>query len=879
MKYYFLFLKSLVVTAIFCFTITGTGSAQPIDGLTCEYQVQPLGIDVAQPRLGWQWKTDQPVAQTGYRVWVATSRQKLKPGLADVWDSEKQWTDSQLVYFRGSALSAHQRYWWRVELYTNGQVYRSEPTWFETAKMNRSEWLGKWITDAHDTAFSASPRFRKVFQAKRKVRSARCYISGLGYYQLYVNGETVNPFTLDPGFTDYSKRILYQTYDLTDQVKKGENCIGVQLGNGWFNEQTPTVWNFHQAPWRKRPQLLCEVRITYINGEVDIVKTDENWQTSTGPLQFDNIHAGTSYDARLEQEGWATAAFDDKTWNKARLTEATAPLLEAQLMSPVSVTDTIKVVGVKKISDTCYVFDMGVNFAGVPRLEISGAAGTTIRLRHAEMLDAAGRIDQRNINMHLRPRNERDVIQTDIYVLKGAGREVFVPAFTYHGFQYIEMTSNRPLDLQKIKLEGLRMHSDVAEIGNFTSSNVLLNKIFKICRNSYLSNLFGIPTDCPTREKNGWMADGFMVQEAGLMSYDAASIYAKWVKDMTDAQEANGDVPGIVPTSWRWDSDWAGPVWDAAIFIVPSLLYQYTNDLESMRHVYATAQRYLQYLATIENEKGLLSDGLGDWLYYKAITPKDFMVSCYYYWDYVLMSRMANALGKHDDKKQYALKAARLKGLINKHYFDPEKLAYANQTQLSYALPLYMGLVSDKHRDALARKLNEVIAHNNYSLDFGFIGSLIVPEVLSRFGYAETVYKMITKETLPSWGYWIKNYGATSLFETWDVGRNIGDASRNHPSMGAIAAWMYKYVAGLQMDERENAFKKIIIKPAFIKDLDFAEASHQSLYGTIRSSWKRIDGKLFLSVAIPASCTATIVGPGGAATEVAGGVHAFTYQE
>ncbi|MCH5600570.1 family 78 glycoside hydrolase catalytic domain [Niabella ginsengisoli] len=522
---------------------------------------------------------------------------------------------------------------------------------------------------------------------------------------------------------------------------------------------------------------------------------------------------------------------------------------------------------------------MGINFAGVPQLEISGASGTTITLRHAEMTDSSGHIDQRNINMHLRPRNARDVIQTDVYILNGMGKEVFVPAFTYHGFRYIEMTSNKSIDISKVKLSGLRMHSDVELAGTFKSSNQLLNDIFSICQNSYLSNLFGIPTDCPTREKNGWMADGFMVQEAGMLNYHSASVYAKWVKDMTDAQEANGDVPGIVPTSWKWDSDWAGPVWDAAIFIVPSMLYKYNNDLESIRNVYPTAERYLKYLTTIENEKGLLTDGLGDWLYYKAITPKDFMVSCYYYWDNILMERMANLLNKPDDAKLYAAKAAILKEKINNHYFDAAQLSYANKTQLSYALPLYMNIAPEHQRESLAKKLNEMIAANNYSLDFGFIGSLIVPEVLSQFGYTETVYKMVTKETLPSWGYWIKNYEATSLFETWDVGRNIGDASRNHPSMGAIAAWMYKALAGIQMNETAPAFKKIIIKPAFIKDLDFVEASHQSLYGLIKSSWKRIGKTVQLNITIPSSCTATVILPNQPAKQVGGGIHNFSFNE
>ena len=868
-------------TLVILLIITGfPGRSQNgVTALRCEYRKDPLGIDISQPRLSWQLANARAATQTAYRIFVASDKKLLHEGKADIWDSQVQAGDAQMVYFDGNPLKPHTRYWWRVETQAGNKSFKSVPTWFETAKMQASDWAAEWITDRYDIEHNASPRFRKIFSAKSKIVSARCYISGLGYYQLYINGQCLNPHSLDPGFTDYSKRILYNTYDIGAALQKGENCIGIQLGNGWFNEQTPTVWNFHKAPWRKRPQVIGEVHIVYSDGTSEVIKTGADWLTATGPVRFDNIHAGTTYDATKEQQEWATAGFNAAGWQPSVVTAATAPLIEAQAMPSIGVTELLQSKSVKKINDTCYVFDMGVNFAGVPRLHISGKKGTRINLRHAEMTDASGRIDQRNINMHLRPRNARDVIQSDIYHLKGEGTETFVPDFTYHGFRYIEMTSDKPIDISKVSMEALRMHSKVEKAGSFKSSNPLLNDIFDICSNSYLSNLFGIPTDCPTREKNGWMADGFMVQEAGMLSYNSGSIYAKWVKDMTDAQSANGDVPGIVPTSWNWNSEWAGPVWDAAIFIVPSLLYQYYGDVESIRNVYPTAQRYLKYLATIENDKGLLKDGLGDWLYYKAITPNDFMVSCYYYWDYILMARMAALLGKPEEGKQYAAKAEDLKTRINKHYFDAQKMTYANQTQLSYALPLYMNIAPQEHRETLAKKLHETIAGNNYSLDFGFIGSLIVPEVLSRFGYTETVYKMVTKETLPSWGYWIKNYDATSLFETWDVGRNIGDASRNHPSMGAIAAWMYKALAGIQMDESAPAFRKIIIQPAFVKDLQFAQGYHESVYGTIRSAWKRTGNKVQLDIVIPVGCTATVLIPGQAAQQVAGGKHSFSFTE
>lgn len=848
-----------------------------VTSLRCEYMDEPLGIDVKNPRLMWKIDADGASArQTAYRVLVATSPDLIEAGTPDVWDSGKKSGAEQIAYYGGDALGSHARYWWAVEIWNGGKKMLSPPAWFETGKMSPSDWSAAWITDEHDKEYEPSPMFRKDFDISKPVTSARCYISGLGYYSLYFNGKAAGEHVLDPGFTDFGKRILYLTYDITGMIRNGQNCIGVQLGNGWFNEQTPTVWHFDRAPWRKRPQMICEIHLNYADGSREIVKTDDSWKTATGPLLFDNIHVGATYDARLEQKGWNTAGFDDSVWKNAAITQPSASFMEAHKMPSIGVSKVLESKSVTKKSDLCYVFDMGINTAGVVQLEVKGEAGTRIRLRHGEMLDRDGNVDQRNISMHLRPRNEREVIQTDEYILKGEGVETFVPPFTYHGFRYVELTSSKPVAIENIALKTLKMHSDVKETGSFRCSNDLINNIFEICRNSYLSNLYGIPTDCPTREKNGWMADGFMVQEAGMLNYDSRNIYAKWVKDMTDAQERNGNVPGIVPTSWRWNSNWAGPIWDAAIFIVPTLLYNYTGDVESMKNIYETCKRYLEYAKTIETDKGLLKDGLGDWLYYKAITPGDFMVSCYYYWDNILMAKMAVLTGNASDEAQYLQKAEELKALINLHYFDEEKMSYANETQLSYALPLYMNIAPEPYRKQLAEKLNDMVAANDYSLDFGFIGSLIVPDLMSEMGYAESVYKMVTKETMPSWGYWIKAFDATSLFETWDVSRNIGDASLNHPSMGAIAAWMYKTLAGINVDPDEPAFKKVIIRPNFIGDLDFVEAAYESQYGPVKSAWKRDGQKITLNVTIPATSTATVILPGQKARQIKGGNHVFT---
>lgn len=859
--------------ALFLLAAPGGASAgNGVGSLRCEYMATPLGLDTPQPRLMWKIEGKTPCRQTACRIRVATS-----PGTeANVWDSGVLKTDAQTVRYDGPALEPHTRYWWTVETWLDGKPVRSRPTWFETAKMDPADWSASWITDHHDREYEPAPLFRRDFSVGKRVASARCYVSGLGYYELYLNGEKVGDNRLDPGFTDYSKRALYTTYDVTPYLARGVNTVGLRLGNGWYNEQTPTVWYFHESPWRNRPRAVCELLVTYTDGSHEVIGSDPSWKTATGGLLFDNIHVGATYDARLEPAGWNAPGFDDARWTEALPAECPVPVLEAMKMPPIRVSQQIAPVSVTQKNDTTWVFDMGVNFAGLCRLNVRGPRGTRITLTHAEMLDADGMPDQQNINMHLRPRNEREKIQTDVFILAGTGAEEFTPPFTYHGFRYVQLTADRPVEIDRRSLTGLVMHSDVERTGSFACSDEMLNRIYEIANRSYLSNLYGLPTDCPTREKNGWLADGFMVQQAGMLTYDSRNVYAKWLQDIIDSQQPDGNVAGIAPTSWRWDSNWAGPIWDAALFIVPYRLYRLTGDTEAMLRAYPAAQRYLRYIEASEDKRGLIAFGLGDWLTYKAVTDVGLMASGYVVQDFRIAAEMAELAGQTDQAKRYREKAAEMTRRINDTFFDPATVSYANKTQLSYALPLYLDLVPAEYRAALAENLRKSVADNAYNLDFGFIGSVMVPDALAASGNAEAAYRMATRTTLPSWGYWIEQTGATSLYETWDVTRHIGDASMNHPSMGAINAWMYTCLAGIDCDPATPGFRKIVIKPAFVEGLDWVKASVESPYGPIESQWERRDGSVQLRIRIPATSTATVSLPGQATQEVRGGEHRFT---
>ncbi|MFZ9299404.1 MAG: family 78 glycoside hydrolase catalytic domain [Chitinophagaceae bacterium] len=847
--------------------------------LQCEFTTNPIGVDVTHLRFNWAYPTSTTFKQKGFRIMVATTEEKLSEGKPDIIDSIFSSANPSVTLVL-SQLKSYTRYYWVVRPYSENTIEgkASRTAWFETGKiLGQEEWKAKWITDNQDKEFRPAPLFRKLFSARSKPKLARIYISGLGYYSLFMNGKKVGKGSLDPGYTDFSKRVLYLSYDVTPQIEKGQNSVAVELGNGWFNNQTPTVWKYNLAPWRARPQLICELHIAYADGTSEVIISDDSWKTSTGALQYDNLYVGSSYDARLEPEGWKTISFDDSKWMNATITKSPAPLIQSQIMPEIGTSRAIKPRSIKQLSPNTYLYDLGENIAGVVKLKVKGDAGTKITIRYGERLSKDGKLDQSNINMHLRGElpNEK-VIQRDEYILKGKGLEEFIPPFTYHGFQYIEITSNAPIPFGIDNLEGIVLHSLVNPIGEFECSNELLNKIYDNCKRSYLSNLFGIPTDCPHREKNGWMADGYMVQEAGMLNYASRNIYEKWVSDMVDAQEPNGDVPGVVPTSWNWDSNWAGPIWDAAIFIVPDLLYKYYGDIRPYTTIYETAKKYLTFIETTKDERGLLTKGLGDWLYYQSVTPIDFMTSCYLYQDYKIMAKMSRLL-KKGDEDIFSAKAEILKEKINTYFFHPDSAYYANKTQLSNALPLYIGIVPKQYERQVAANLAESIRQNNFSLDFGFIGSAVIPQVLSDYGYNDVMYQLVTKTTMPSYGYWIKEWNATSLFETWDVNKNIGDASLNHPSMGSISAWLMKSLAGINIDSNSVAFEKMTIQPAFIDELNYVKASHMSIRGKISSQWERKGSQINLRVTIPGNCKAMIILP-GKNIEVTGGDHSFTFK-
>lgn len=847
-------MKNLVFLPIFfslIFSAIGQTEKARAIALQCEYLNNPVGIDAERPRLHWKMQDNRRGArQTAYRIWVDTDSAAVANGRGSWWDSGKMMSDDQLVVYDGKPLQAFTPYYWRVQIWDqNGAAGQlSETAVFETGMIDLNNWQGAWISDTRDATVKPAPYFRKEFNPAKKVKRARAYIAVAGLYELFINGERIGDHQLDPTYTRFDRRNLYVTYDLTEQLAEGDNAIGVLLGNGWYNHQSTAVWFFHEAPWRARPKFCLDLRLTYEDGSEEVISTDESWKTDLSPVIFNSIYTAEHHDARLEQPGWNRSGFDDADWKDVMLTPAPSQHVVAQVLRPIRHTEEIPTKDFRKISDQHYLYDIGENIAGVSRIKARGAAGTTLRLTHAELLDDEGMIDQSNIDIHYRPTDDSDPFQTDIFILKGEGVETFTPKFNYKGFQYVEVISDRPVELSRESLIALKMHSDVPPVGKVSSSNTTLNKIWEATNNSYLANLFGYPTDCPQREKNGWTGDAHIAVETGLYNFDGITVYEKWLADHRDEQQPNGVLPAIIPTS-GWGYHWAnGPDWTSTIAIIPWNIYLFYGDTGLLAACYDNIQRYVDHISDISPDH-ITTWGLGDWVPVKSKSPVELTSSLYYFVDATILSKAAGLLGKEEDQEKYAALARQIAEAINAKYLDREKAIYGSGLQTELSAALHWGVVPEALQKKVAENLAQRVKDDDKHIDVGLLGTKTILNALSDNGYADLAYSVASQETFPSWGWWIVN-GATTLSENWDL-NSSHDISRNHIMFGEIGAWYYKALGGIKPDPEQPGFKQVVLQPHFVKELDQFTAEHDGPYGKIVSGWKRSGEKVEYTVVVP----------------------------
>jgi alpha-L-rhamnosidase len=837
--------------------------------LRCEHLENPLGIDVVQPRLSWELTAkvgQRAQRQTAWRVVVSSSLEKSKNNQGDLWDSGKvESSQSILVAYSGKPLASRQRCWWKVMAWdANDQAGEwSEPHFWEMALLDPNDWNAKWVACSNEEhtppPLEPAPMFRREFSVKQNVKRARAYITGLGYFEMTLNGEKVGDHELDPVKSRYDRRIYYVTHDLTDLLNKGDNAVGVTLGTGWFNMHTKAVWGFGQAPWRARPRMLCQVEIEYQDGSNEIIVSDSTWKVSAGPIVFDAIRNGETYDARLEKNGWNQPGYNDDNWSAANEVDGPGGELSAQMLPPIRVTKILKPKSVTEVKPGVWVYDFDQNMAAKLELTVQAPAGTKISMKQGERLYPDGTVEQKQIARFIKSGE----LQTDTYICNGSGQETWEPRFVYHGFQYVEV-SGLPEAPDSDLLWAKVVNTDFDSAGSFECSNDLLNSIQKCTRWSFIGNYHGIPTDCPHREKIGWTGDAHIVGETGLFNYDMAASYTKWIRDFADEQRENGDLPGVVPTS-GWGYEYGrdpktrdlgyGPQWEGAYVILSWHVYVYTGDLQILKDHYDGFCRYLDHL-TKNADDGIIRFGIDDHAPAITHTPPEDFATGFYYQIADIVSQTAALLGKEKEAEKYSKLRESIQNSYNKYLYDADISVYASGSQTAQSAPLYFGIIEPESREKALSKLLEMIEENDDHLDAGVVGTKFLINSLVDHGRADVAYKIITQTTFPSWGDWVQK-GANTLWQKWD-----DSMSRNHIMFGDVSAWMFKNIAGINPDADNPGFKHFFIKPNYFSGLKWARAEHHSPYGLIKSSWKKSEDQITLDINVPVNCSATVSLPG-----------------
>ncbi|BAV07697.1 alpha-L-rhamnosidase [Filimonas lacunae] len=719
---------------------------------------------------------------------------------------------------------------------------------------------GAWITNTEDTAARGTPYFRKVFSAGKPVAKATLEVCGVGYHMTYVNGKPVTSAVLEQGYTRYDKRLLYTTYDITALLQKGENCLAAELGNGWYNAQSYTIWFFHMIGWRKTPRLLAALQLEYADGSKETIVTDNSWKCTVGPGRFNSMHAGEIYDARKEIPGWNAPGLNDASWQKVMVTSAPGGMLEKQDMPSAVIINRITPVSVTALGSKRWLYDMGQNFAGVVTLQVQGKAGDTITLHYGEVLNADGSINlAHNAGQMMVPPGDL-TFQTDKYIVKGDGVETYTPRFTYHGFQYVQVETDGAATFDKKALTGLFYSTDFTPTGSFSSSDTMLNKLYKAAIQSYRSNFISIPTDCPQREKMGWTADAHIAAELGLWNFDAASGYRKWLRDLRDVQLADGNLPGVAPTlgrGYHWtdrNDDGFGPAWGSALPLVTWYLYMYGGDTAVVRENYAAIKLFTERMRRRANGF-IYNTGFGDWVSLQQ-TPVPFISTAYFYSDTRLLSKMAAIVGEKDDARQYALLADSIGKAFNDTFLHDKNGLYGDTALTALSGALFHGLCPPALQKKVAERLAAGVQKRNYHADFGVLGTKYVLPALSDNGYADIAYRLLTDTGYAGWGHWIAN-GATTLYEDWP-----GAESHNHVFFGDYGAWFFKSLAGIRPDESAPGFQRFTIQPVFPEKLEWIKAAHTTRYGVIEVEWRRVKKQIKLGIQVPPGTTAVVKLPG-----------------
>jgi alpha-L-rhamnosidase len=847
-----------------------------VGNLRCEYMQNPLGLGVAQLQAG-----HRGARQSAYRIVGASSAEKLASEAADLWDSGKVESEQSVhVQYGGSPVGSMQRAWWKVRVWneTDRISEYSENAWWEMG-LQRSDWAGQWIgaslVGGARTTIPA-PFLRREFAVEKPISHARLYATALGLYEFAINGQCVGDIELAPGWTEYNKRVQYQAYDVTALLHTGANTIGAILGDGWYSGHVE--WRGRQR-YGDRPKLLAHLVVFYEDGSSATIVTDALWKTAFGPIVEADMLMGESYDARLELGAWSSSAYDDTRWLAAETFDDPGIDISPMIGPAVKRIQELKPVGEPKViykwPTNDYIFDLGQNMVGRVRLKVSGPRGTTITLRHAEVLNEKGNLYADNL---------RTARQTDYYTLKGDGEETWEPRFTFHGFRYVEL-SGLPEAPAADAVTGIVLHSDTPATGSFECSDPLINQLQHNIEWGQKGNFVDIPTDCPQRdERLGWTGDAQVFIRTACWNMDVAGFFTKWQRDIADAQTAQGAIPSVVPNTGVLGEGDGGPAWADAAVICPWTIYLCYGDRALLETHYESFARYMSYLG--ESSRDLIRSyedmpgfrGFGDWLALDGSgkldggTPKDLIGTAFYAHCADLMGRIARVLDKDEDAIKYDELLGDVKTAFIERFTTPQGLV-AGGTQTGYVLALHFNLLPLELREAAVNSLVRDIKERGNHLSTGFVGSPYIARVLSDNGELDVAYSLLHQKTWPSWLYAVTQ-GATTIWERWDGWthdkgfQDVGMNSFNHYAYGAIGAWLYSVVAGIEVDEEAPGYKRIVFRPQPGGGLTHARASLNSIYGEITSHWRIEDDYFNWNITVPPNTTATVYLPTREGTQI-----------
>src|SRR6266702_1483796 len=844
-----------------------------VKNLRCEYKVDPMGIDVRKPRLSWELvNPERGVLETSYEIRVAQSEADLAKGKL-LWDSGKQSAQASIqVEYGGPALESRRIYYWQVRVADNhGHLSDwSQPGHWEMGLLQAADWKAKWITPnlaEDETKSNPAPLLRREFSFDKNVERARLYATAMGLYEMSLNGKRVGDEYFTPGWTAYNFRYQYQTYDVTGSLKNGTNCLAAMLGDGWFRGRL--AWDDKRNSYGKKLALLAQLVVTYKDGTQQIVGTDDGWKSATGAVLESDIYNGETYDARLEQPGWNEARFDDKNWKSVTVLPTPKAKLVAPAGPPVKAMEQITAAKVLKTPGGDTVLDMGQNMVGWIRFRVTAPAGTTITLRHAEVLDKAGNFYTANL---------RSAKETIRYTAKGQGTESFQPHFTFQGFRYVSV-SGWPGEVNPEDFTGMVVHSAVARTGSFEASNPLLNQLQHNIIWGQKGNFLDVPTDCPQRdERLGWTGDAQVFSRTAAFNMDVAGFFTKWLKDLAADQFESGSVPHVVPNvlgNRPTGPPGGSAAWADAAVIIPWNMYLTYGDKRVLEEQYDSMARWVEYERARAGDDYIWSGDshFGDWLafatsradYPGATTSKDLIATAFFAHSTDLLQRAAQVLGMRNDAERYAELLAKIKSAFCRE-FVTETGRVGEATQTAHALALQFDLLPESLRAVAAKRLaNEVRTRGH--LTTGFVGTPYLCHVLSRYGYLDEAYLLLNRDQYPSWLYPVKQ-GATTIWERWDGQKPDGTFqdksmnSFNHYAYGAVGDWMYRVMAGLEIDEAAPGYKHILVQPQPGGGFTRVKVSHQTPYGRAGSAWEIKDSEFFLAVEIPPKTRATVRLPG-----------------